>query len=115
MLATGAAAQSYSTKPIRIIAPFTSGGPVDISARILAQELNETWGQQIVVENRAGAGGTRWVTEVGRIVSLPKVKKRIIDLGGEPVSGTPAQLDAFQKSEAVRWAKVIRESGATAQ
>lgn len=307
-LAVGAAAaqaqQPYPAKPVRIIAPFTSGGPVDISARILAQKLNEAWGQQIVVENRAGASGTigadavakstpdgytvlltssahvitpsilskvpydpirdfapvslvmssplvlmitpslpvntvkefvalakarpgelsfasggvgssthltpelfksvtgtkmvhvpykgqsqaitdliagqipfmfnavptvmefiharrlralaitsekrvaplpnvptfleagyremitgswyavwlpaktpeaivsRWVTEVGRIVSLPDVKKRILDLGGEPVSGTPAQLDAFQKSEAVRWAKVIRESGA---
>jgi tripartite-type tricarboxylate transporter receptor subunit TctC len=301
------AQQPYPTKPVRIIAPFTSGGPVDISARILAQKLNEAWGQQIIVENRAGARGTigadavakstpdgytvlltssahvitpsilpkvpydpirdfapvymvmssplvlmitpslpvnnvrefialakarpgelsfasggagssthftpellksvtgtkmvhvpykgqsqaitdliagqipfmlnavptvmefiharrlralaitaekrvaplpavptfaesgykemttgswyavwlpaktpepvvaRWVTEVGRIVSLPDVRMRIIDLGGEPVSGTPAQLDAFQKSEAVRWAKVIRDSGAAAQ
>jgi hypothetical protein len=36
-------------------------------------------------------------------------------MGAEPVAGTPAQLDAFQKSEALRWAKVIRDSGATAQ
>ena len=48
----------YPTKPIRIIAPFTAGGPVDIAARILAQKLTESWGQQVIVENRAGASGT---------------------------------------------------------
>jgi len=57
-VATGAAAQTYPTKPIRIIAPFTAGGPVDITARILAQKMTESWGQQMIVENRAGASGT---------------------------------------------------------
>lgn len=54
---------------------------------------------------------SRWVTEVVRITNLPDVRKRIADLGAEAVANTPAQMDAFQKSEAVRWAKVIRESG----
>ena len=305
LLASNAHAQlSYPSKPIRIIAPFTAGGPVDISARILAQKLTDSWGQQVIVENRAGASGTiggdavakappdgytvlltssahvitpsilpkvpydpvrdftpisvvmssplllmvtpslpvnnvkefialarahpgelsfasggvgssthltpellksvtgtkmnhvpykgqsqaitdliagqipfmfnavptviefihakrlralaitsekrvgllpnvatfaeagykemitgswygvwlpaktpepivsRWVNEVIRIVNLPDVRKRIVDLGAEPVANTPAQFDAFQKAEAVRWAKVIRESGA---
>ena len=305
LLASNAHAQlSYPSTPIRIIAPFTAGGPVDISARILAQKLTESWGQQVIVENRAGASGTiggdavakappdgytvlltssahvitpsilpkvpydpvrdftpisvvmssplllmvtpslpvnnvkefialarahpgelsfasggvgssthltpellksvtgtkmnhvpykgqsqaitdliagqipfmfnavptviefihakrlralaitsdkrvgllpnvatfaeagykemitgswygvwlpaktpepivsRWVNEVIRIVNLPDVRKRIVDLGAEPVANTPAQFDAFQKAEAVRWAKVIRESGA---
>src|SRR5688572_20658425 len=53
-----AQAQTYPIKTIRIIAPFTAGGPVDITARILAQKLNESWGQQLIVENRAGASGT---------------------------------------------------------
>jgi tripartite-type tricarboxylate transporter receptor subunit TctC len=52
-----AAAQSYPTKPIRMIAPSSPGSGVDIVARILAQPLGADMGQQVVVDNRAGAGG----------------------------------------------------------
>jgi tripartite-type tricarboxylate transporter receptor subunit TctC len=52
-----AAAQSFPVKPIRMIAPSSPGGPVDVLARILAQGMTETLGQQMVVENRAGAAG----------------------------------------------------------
>jgi tripartite-type tricarboxylate transporter receptor subunit TctC len=55
-----AAAQSpggYPSRPIRMIAPSSPGGPVDVLARVLAQGLTGTLGQQIVVENRAGAAG----------------------------------------------------------
>jgi tripartite-type tricarboxylate transporter receptor subunit TctC len=57
-LASGSAlAQSYPAKPLRLVAPFPPGGPADILARIIGQHLSETWGQQVVVDNRAGAGG----------------------------------------------------------
>ncbi|HET9404689.1 MAG TPA: tripartite tricarboxylate transporter substrate binding protein [Burkholderiales bacterium] len=52
-----AAAQPYPSKPIRMIAPSSPGGPVDTIARVVAQGMVETLGQQIVIENRAGAAG----------------------------------------------------------
>jgi len=51
-----ARAQAYPSRPIRLIVGFPAGGPTDITARVMAQWLSERLGQQIVIENRAGAG-----------------------------------------------------------
>jgi tripartite-type tricarboxylate transporter receptor subunit TctC len=55
--ATAALAQGYPDKPIRFVVGFTPGGPSDILARALGQKLGERWSQQVVIENRPGAGG----------------------------------------------------------
>ena len=57
-LAATVGAQSYPSKPVRVIVPYPPGGTVDVVARVLAQRLSEQMGQQFVVENRAGANGT---------------------------------------------------------
>ena len=52
-----AIAQGYPFKPVRLILPFAAGGSSDYTARIIAQKLTETWRQQVIVDNRAGASG----------------------------------------------------------
>ena len=56
-LPLGAIAQSYPTKPIKMIVPFPAGGTTDIVARIIAQKMTESMGQPVTVDNKGGAGG----------------------------------------------------------
>lgn len=63
-----AAAQTYPSRPIRIIVPAAPGGGIDILARIVGQKLTESWGQPIVVENRAGASGSLGASLAARAV-----------------------------------------------
>jgi len=58
LCASLAFAQGYPNKPVKVIVPFTAGSATDILARTIGQKLSEQWGQPVIVENRAGAGGT---------------------------------------------------------
>src|SRR5262245_63534014 len=53
-----ATAQTYPSRPITIIVPFSAGGTTDVIARILGEHMSRTLGQQLIVENAVGAGGT---------------------------------------------------------
>ncbi len=52
-----AAGQTYPERPIRIVVPFSAGGSADVFARAVGNKMSEAWGQQVVIDNRAGSGG----------------------------------------------------------
>ena len=57
--ASAAQAQDYPNQPVKIVVPSSPGGGLDLLARALGVKLTEKWGQQIIVENQAGAGGAK--------------------------------------------------------
>jgi tripartite-type tricarboxylate transporter receptor subunit TctC len=67
-VAGAAQAQNYPEKSVRVVVGFTAGGPTDVIARIVAQKLSETWGQQFYIENVPGAGSN---TASGMVAKTP--------------------------------------------
>ncbi len=57
LAAAFASAQSYPVRPVRVIVPFTAGSAIDTLARVIGQKLSDSWGQQMVIDNRVGANG----------------------------------------------------------
>ena len=91
-------AQPFPAKPIRIIVPYPPGGGVDIMARLVASKLPEKIGQQVIVDNRPGAGGVIGVEAVVR--SAPDGYTILFATGGSmsiaPAIGIKAPYDVFK-------------------
>lgn len=80
-------AQNYPNKPIRMIVPFPAGGGVDFMARIIAQKLGERVGQQVVVDNRAGANG---ITGLQAMMASPADGYTIASASAGPLAVNPS-------------------------
>jgi tripartite-type tricarboxylate transporter receptor subunit TctC len=65
-ISLGAAAQTYPNRPITMVVPFAAGGPTDTVARLIGQSMTQTLGQQVVIENVGGAGGTLGAARVAK-------------------------------------------------
>ncbi|MEO8441377.1 MAG: tripartite tricarboxylate transporter substrate binding protein [Betaproteobacteria bacterium] len=95
---TPAAAQTYPSKPVRMVIHFPPGGPTDFVGRAIAQKLTEAWGQQIVVDNRPSAGGIVGVESVVR--SAPDGYTLLFATGGSmsiaPAMGIKLPYDVFK-------------------
>ncbi len=97
LCALSAAAQTYPAKALRIVVHFPAGGPTDLVARMVAQKLTEAWGQQVVVDNRPGAGGIVGVESVVR--AAPDGYTLLFATGGSmsitPALGTKLPYNVF--------------------
>jgi tripartite-type tricarboxylate transporter receptor subunit TctC len=65
-LPSAALAQTYPTKPVRLIVPFVPGGTTDIIARVIAEKIQSAFGQMMLVDNKAGAGGMLGASEIAK-------------------------------------------------
>jgi tripartite-type tricarboxylate transporter receptor subunit TctC len=84
LTAAGAHAETFPTKPVRILVPYAAGGAVDVLARTLGQSLSKTWGQQPVIENRPGAGGI--IASQALTQSAPDGYTLILVASGHPLN-----------------------------
>src|SRR5262245_28785696 len=104
-LAAGAAAQDFPSKPVRLVVPFPPGGPLDISGRLIGKELQERWGQPVVVENKPGStigpeytvksapdGTTLMIISSTPLVTLPHLQKVPYDVLTDLVGVTQTTL-----------------------
>ena len=113
--AAPAAAQTYPSKPIRIVVPFVAGGAVDLLARIMGQKLTESLGQTVLIEF-VPAGTPREVIallqrEAAKALKLPDVRTRLDATANEIVGSTPDEFAVKYKSDMAQFAKVVNDAG----
>jgi len=90
LCSTAALGQSFPSKPLRIIVPFPAGGTTDIVARLVAQRMQESMGQAVLVENQGGAGGTIGAATVAK--SAPDGYTLLMHNVTFPMASVAAQL-----------------------
>ena len=103
-------APGYPARPIRMIVPFPPGGSNDIMGRYFAHYLTARLGQQVVLNNRAGADGiiTKLNMEIARYLKLPETLKRFETEVVDADYRTPEEVRKMLPLEMAKWAKVAK-------
>ena len=118
------AQEAWPTKPVRIVSPFPAGGTSDVMARLVADALSKELGQQFIVDNVAGAGGTISMIGTARTAKLPpdgytlisaEIKQRLEVIGVVVPPPGAARYTEFVKSEIAFWTHVIQTGGIKAE
>src|SRR2546428_12192924 len=104
-LTASAAAQEFPAKPVRLVVPFPPGGPLDISGRLIGKELQDHWGQPVIVENKPGStigpeyvaksapdGYTLMIISSTPLVTLPHLQKVPYDVLKDLIGVTQTTL-----------------------
>ena len=104
---------AYPDKPIRLIVPYPPGGGNDTLARMFGAKLTEAWGQQVIVDNRGGAGTTIGTALAARAVpdGYTMLLSSIATHALAPNLYSKPGYDQFVRAESAKYAKAIRESG----
>lgn len=92
LIGASASAQDFPSKPVRLVVPFPPGGPLDVSGRLIARDLQERWGQSVVIDNKAGStlgpdflaksapdGYTLMIISSSPLITLPHMTKSSYD------------------------------------
>ena len=130
-LATTTAFAAYPEKPIRLVIGFPAGGPLDQHARLLSERLQQVLGQPIVIDYKAGAGGTVGAQDVMKapaglpndikaklsdafrqVMSNPEIRSRMVAQGADPAFLGSEDFAKFLNAEMPRWADAVKKSGA---
>lgn len=110
-----AAQATYPSRAVRIIIPFPPGGGTDLVARTLAQKLTETWGQPVIVDNRAGANGIIG-TDLGA-KSKPDGHTFLVVIATHAINPSlyRNEFEKFLAAEIRKWTQVIKDANVTPQ
>jgi tripartite-type tricarboxylate transporter receptor subunit TctC len=139
----GALAQEFPSRPLHIVVPWPPSGNVDITARTMAPAFGEALGQQVIIENKAGAGGTIGSAQVaksaadgytlllgstGTITSAPAVFRNIpydpvrdfaaigaIQSVPMVLTAAPKKFEAYVRADLDKWRRVAREANIVVQ
>jgi len=95
-----ALAQAYPERPVRLVVPAAPGGAIDIVGRIVGQKLSEVLGQNVVIDNRAGANNIIGTELAARAA---------------PNGYMPTEFDAVIRADVRKWAKFVKDAGLRAE